>query len=71
MTFKYPDAELWYGETLFNLKRWAFWKERLRWIAEQGELLENTRSTALSIVARMDDIERDPQKDKWERWVYQ
>lgn len=53
------------------LERWSFWKERLAWIAQQDSLLEVTRSTSLRIIDDMNDVEKDPQAEKWQYWVAQ
>lgn len=55
---KKSDSNLWYGDSLFSLERWGFWKTRLRWISEQDELMERTRADAQKIVQLMQEIEQ-------------
>ncbi|KAJ5773016.1 hypothetical protein N7457_007912 [Penicillium paradoxum] len=55
---KSSDHNLWNGDSNFSMARWEFWKERLRWIGEQNELMEMTRYEAHRMVQLMHDIEQ-------------
>jgi hypothetical protein len=55
---KYPNSCLWDGESQLSMRRWEFWKQRLRWISERDELTERTRHEALMIEQLMQNIEQ-------------
>jgi hypothetical protein len=55
---KERDSNLWHGDSLFSLERWEFWKTRLRWISEQGELMERTQVDAQKIMRLMQEVEQ-------------
>jgi hypothetical protein len=57
-SMKYPDSNLWKGDTMFSLHRWEFWRERLRWISEQDELKERTRCEARMLEKLMLSIQK-------------
>lgn len=42
---------------MFTMERWEFWKERLRWVSQQDELLERTRDDARNLIQLMQGIE--------------
>ncbi|KUI71802.1 hypothetical protein VM1G_06968 [Cytospora mali] len=54
---KYLDANLWKGEIKFTKSRWDFWKDRLQWVFEQGELKQRTRDEARLLAETMKTIE--------------
>jgi len=37
---------LWDGKKGFCPERWALWKERFKWVAEQGEMMDEARDLA-------------------------
>jgi hypothetical protein len=55
---KLSDANLWHGDSSLSMERWEFWKQRLRWISEQDELMERTRADARKVVQLMQGIEQ-------------
>lgn len=57
-TIKSPKCDLWKGDSMFTMERWELWKERLRWVSEQDELLERTRDDARNLVRLMQGIEQ-------------
>lgn len=63
MKSKYPDSNLWKGDTMFSLDRWEFWKERLRWISEQDELKERTRDEARMLERLMQRIQENSKEN--------
>lgn len=57
-TIKSPKSDLWKGDSMFTMERWEFWKDRLRWVSEQDELLERTRDDARNLIQLMQGIEQ-------------
>jgi hypothetical protein len=52
-------GDLWTGGTSFSHARWAFWKQRFAWVAEQCELVAGTRDVARVAADAMERIERE------------
>ncbi|KAJ9214706.1 hypothetical protein DTO166G4_3762 [Paecilomyces variotii] len=57
-TIKSTKCDLWKGDSMFTMERWEFWKDRLRWVSEQDELLERTRDDARNLIQLMQGIEQ-------------
>lgn len=67
--YKYDNADLWHGNPGFSKERWAFWKERLGWIALQDEFRDQTRKVAQRLIRCMEQIEQEPETDIWKDWI--
>lgn len=52
------SSDLWQdNESGLTKKRWALWKQRLRWIQQHDALNEDTRMLAADALNKMDKIE--------------
>ena len=51
-------GKLWTGKHGLCKERWAFWKERMRWMESNAELEDDTRKIAADAVEKMTEIER-------------
>lgn len=60
-SLKYPQSDLWTGDSGFSKERWDFWKKRLRWVEARSELKRRTQQDAASLTQMMEVVEKQGQ----------